>query len=196
MVDLIAKTTADLPWVEAAQVDAAAIDLPDGSYDAVVFRMGLMFLPEPRQGLAEIHRVLAPRGRLAAATWAGPQHNPWLTTAGMALMMQGLLSGDGPTAPGTPMSLGELERLEALAKEVGFGSVSVGEVDLVARFSDADAYLGHVGEMAPPFKAALQAATEEQVSAVRATIVSGLERFATADGLVIPAKALCLQATR
>src|SRR3954462_12899408 len=51
MVELIELTTADLPNVEAGRRDAAAIDAPDGSYDAVVFRMGLMFLVPPVDAL-------------------------------------------------------------------------------------------------------------------------------------------------
>ncbi len=53
--------------VEAAVIDASAIDRPDESFDVVACRMGLMFTPDPSVALAEIRRVLAPGGRLRRA---------------------------------------------------------------------------------------------------------------------------------
>src|SRR5690242_10089677 len=44
MVELIGRTTAGDGPVEVRPLDARAIDLPDGSVDAVVFRMGLMLV--------------------------------------------------------------------------------------------------------------------------------------------------------
>lgn len=42
---------------------AAALDLPDGSADAVVSTLVLCMVPDPRRAVAEVHRVLRPGGR-------------------------------------------------------------------------------------------------------------------------------------
>ena len=52
--------------------DAAALPLPDESFDAVVIGFGLLHLPDPASALAEAHRVLKPGGRLAFSVWEEP----------------------------------------------------------------------------------------------------------------------------
>lgn len=69
--------------------------------------MGLMFTPQPAVALAEIRRVLRVGGRFAALTWAGIEHNPWMTCVGMAAMMNGVVAGGPPVGPGGIFSLGD-----------------------------------------------------------------------------------------
>lgn len=196
MVDLIAAATADMPNVETAVIDGAATGQPDAAYDAIVFRMGLMFIADPAAALRDHHRILKPGGRLAAATWAGMAHNPWLTTVGMAGMIHGLLSGGLPMEPGGPLSLGDPEPLRDLAIGAGFAEATVTEVDILMKFPDVDHYLGHVTALAPPFAAAFPAASDEQRAAVNATVTDATEPYRTDSGLAIPGRALLLVARR
>jgi len=196
MVELIRKTTADLPNVGTAQMDATDIGGTDATCDAVVFCMGLMFVPQPEQALSEIHRVLKPGGRLAATTWAAPEHNPWLTTIGMSAMMHGLVSGGPPVGPGGVLSLGEPAVLEELATQAGFSNVSVEAIEPTFRFADVDEYVDHVTSLAPPLAAAFATASDDQRKAMRDTVAQATHRFATDDGLDIPARALLLSAAR
>lgn len=61
------------PPIEWHVGDAAPLPFPDGAYDAVLCQMGLMFMPDRPAVLAEMHRVLAPGGRLVVNT-PGPIH--------------------------------------------------------------------------------------------------------------------------
>jgi len=196
MVDLISAATADLPNVETAVIDGAATGQPDATYDAIVFRMGLMFITDPGAALRDHHRILKPGGRLAAATWAGMEHNPWLTTVGMAAMLSGLLSGSLPIEPGGPLSLGDPGQLRAYATDAGFGEAAVDEIELVMEFPDVEDYLAHVTALAPPFAAAFPAASDEQLAAVKATVTDATEQYRTDTGLAIPGRALLLVARR
>src|SRR5690348_16699717 len=65
--------------ISARVLDLEDIEEPDGAYDAVLCREGLMFAVDPARALAEMHRVLRPGGRVAIAVWGPREHNPWLT---------------------------------------------------------------------------------------------------------------------
>jgi SAM-dependent methyltransferase len=194
MVALLRETTADLTQVDVAEVDALHIDLPDGSVDAVAFRMGLMFVREPAAALLESRRVLTPGGRLAVAVWAGPQHNPWLSSVGMSVMMHGVWGGGPPTQPGGVFSLADPADLEQVVTEAGFIDVTVREVATPARFSSTEEHFEVVAGLAGPVSAALAAADEQSLAAIRATTAQTVERFRTSDGLVVPGLALLCSA--
>jgi len=96
MAEVARRRSAGRANVEVAVLDASSIDRADASFDVVVCRMGLMFTPDPSVALAEIRRVLDAGGRFGALTWAGIEHNPWMTCVGMAAAMHGLVAGGRP----------------------------------------------------------------------------------------------------
>lgn len=53
------------PNIEYRVMDALALDLPDGSFDAAILHMVLEVIPDPARCLREAARVLRPGGRLA-----------------------------------------------------------------------------------------------------------------------------------
>jgi SAM-dependent methyltransferase len=63
-------------WVQAS---AGRLPFPDGSFQVICCQAGLQFLPDRPAALAEMARVLAPGGRLAALVWRstrGPGGTP------------------------------------------------------------------------------------------------------------------------
>ena len=192
MVEVAARTTAGCDNVTTGVVDAADIPLPDASVDAVVFQMGLMFVPEPALAAREMRRVLTPGGRLAVSTWAAPEHNPWLTCTGMAAMSEGLVAGGPPTHPGGLFSLGTPDALRAAL--TGFDAEVV-EVPVEMRFASPDAYAEHVTRMAGPIAAAIAAAPAEAQARVRTAAATLVSRWLTEDGVVVPGLALVATAT-
>jgi len=57
-------------WFEG---DAESLPFPDAHFDVVLSQFGHMFAPRPDVVVAEMRRVLKPRGRVAFATWP-PEH--------------------------------------------------------------------------------------------------------------------------
>lgn len=196
MVELLRRTVASTANIKVAQIDARQIDLPDGSVDVVVFRMGLMLVAEPQRVVEECHRVLKSGGRLGVAVWAAPQDNPWLTAVGMAAMMHGLVSGGPPTAPGGPFSLADPAVLEQLIRDSGFMDVTVREVETEASFTDTDDHFDTVISLASPLAAALAAAPESARLAVRTTSAQLIDVHRTPDGLKPPGLSLVCTARR
>src|SRR6185369_2343703 len=51
------------------QGDAMAQPFPDGTFDVAVMALVIFFVPEPAKGVAEMRRVVAPGGMVAAYAW-------------------------------------------------------------------------------------------------------------------------------
>jgi ubiquinone/menaquinone biosynthesis C-methylase UbiE len=49
--------------------DCMALDLPDGSFDAIVCVFGIFFLPDMTAALRELWRMVKPGGKLAITSW-------------------------------------------------------------------------------------------------------------------------------
>ncbi|ALG14657.1 class I SAM-dependent methyltransferase [Kibdelosporangium phytohabitans] len=62
---MVARLAMDFPDAVARQMDAGALDFPDGSFDLVAAGFVVQVLPDPDVALAEFRRVLAPGGKLA-----------------------------------------------------------------------------------------------------------------------------------
>lgn len=54
-----------------------ALPFRDRSFDAVVSRLALMLVPQPKQTFRELARVLKPGGTIAFAVWGPAERNPW-----------------------------------------------------------------------------------------------------------------------
>src|SRR5262249_56363460 len=70
---MLAEARRHHPAIDFRSGDAEALPFPDASFDAVVMSFGLLHLARPDQALAEAHRVLRPRGRLAFTVWDRPE---------------------------------------------------------------------------------------------------------------------------
>lgn len=188
MADIARRTLGGLPQAEVRTLDAAATGLPAASFDAVAFVMGLMFLAEPEKAVAEVRRVLRPGGRAAFAVWAGPQHNPWLSSLGMAAMAAGVVAGGPPTGPGGLFSLADPERFRSCLAGA-FDAPVVDEVPIVMAWPDAETWFDQVSTVAGPLAAAL-AAVPESLPAVRETATTLIAAHAAEGGLSVPGLAL------
>lgn len=59
------------------RMDAEEQDFPDGSFDAVMCVLGLMYPADPQKAIEEMHRVLRPGGRAAAVVWGRRDRCGW-----------------------------------------------------------------------------------------------------------------------
>jgi SAM-dependent methyltransferase len=155
-----------------------------------------MLVSDPDRALDEIRRVLRPGGRLAAATWGDPAGNPWLSSVGMAAMMQGVGPGGPPKGPGSPFSLADPEDLRGRLDAAGFRDVTVEVVESTRSYADARQHFDMVSALAPPLAVALAAAADETVAAVRAGVEGLTAPYRTPDGGIdLPMRALVISAS-
>jgi SAM-dependent methyltransferase len=179
--------------VEHRVLDLQAIELPDGSVDAVVCRFGYMLVPDPRRAMRETRRVLRPGGRLAFATWAVAKRNPWSTMFGPVLVDRGLMEPPRPGEPGQ-FALGEPSLVEDLAR-VGFADVEVEEVPVESRFAGWDDYRSVITGMATSVREVLEGLDEETRAEVDEAARLRFEPFRRNGEYVLPGVALVARAS-
>jgi ubiquinone/menaquinone biosynthesis C-methylase UbiE len=66
-----------LPQVAARRLDAEALDVADGAFDAALCALGLMYVPDPDAALREMARAVGPGGRVIAAVWGARKACGW-----------------------------------------------------------------------------------------------------------------------
>ncbi len=66
-----------LEYVETMRVDGEKLNVEDDAYDAAFCALGLMYMPEPANGLAEMRRTVKPGGKVAATVWGERRHCAW-----------------------------------------------------------------------------------------------------------------------
>jgi SAM-dependent methyltransferase len=81
-----------------AVASGVALPFADASFDRVVCRLGLMFLPDPTAGLAEMIRVVRPGARVAVAVWGSKERNPYFAVPA-EIASRHAPSPDAPAGP-------------------------------------------------------------------------------------------------
>jgi ubiquinone/menaquinone biosynthesis C-methylase UbiE len=107
-----------------AVMDARQMAIRDGSMDVAVMPFMLFFLPDPTQGLREVHRILRPGGGLGVATWAA-EANDFLADEVWAAVLDEYEAPPYPPASGLDL-MDTPEKLTILLEEAGFADVRSG----------------------------------------------------------------------
>jgi ubiquinone/menaquinone biosynthesis C-methylase UbiE len=176
--------------------DAAELSFADGSMDGVLCRWGLMLVPDMDAAAAEIARVVRPTGHVAAAVWAEPAANDWITAAARAALEVGLIEPPDPDQPG-PFRLSEAGRVESLLEGAGLEVKVVEDVTVAWRASSLDEWWEVVNDTSRMLSQLVDRVTEDEAKAVRAGAESRLEWYVQPDGaLVAPGLARVVLATR
>ena len=59
------------------RTDAEELTMADGTFDAALCALGLMYVPDPVKAMAEMYRALKPGGRAVAAVWGQRDRCGW-----------------------------------------------------------------------------------------------------------------------
>jgi SAM-dependent methyltransferase len=159
--------------VTTRELDLEDIEAPDGAFDLVLCREGLMFAVDPARALREIRRVLAPGGRVAVAVWGPRERNPWL---GLVLDAAGEQLGAPVPPPGIPgpFALSDAGRLAGLLAGSGLTEVAVEELAVPLRAGSFDEWWDRTSALAGPLAQLLEtlppAATQDLRRRARALV--------------------------
>ena len=132
-----AAATIDDRRVTWHESDATHLPFENDSIDRVSCHQGLQFFPDRSATLADIHRVLAPGGRLGVATWGRLDENPWPKALSAAVGT--LLGEDAGAAMAIVCDLGDPTTVADLMRSAGFEYVVVHEQARTATHHDVRA---------------------------------------------------------
>lgn len=169
--------------IEFRETDAEELDLPEGRFDAVLSRFGLMFLPDLGAGLRRIRGVLAPGGRLAAAVWGPPERAPLVAVPLRAVARELQLPPPAPGMPG-PLALADASALEAKVRESGFEDVRIERADATTPWESAAEFVQFMQAIAAPIHSLLADQTPERCEQVWQAVEEAAAVYAGPDGSV------------
>ncbi len=179
--------------LEFKEQDAEGLDFPAQSFDAVLCRWGLMFLPNLKTALEKMLTVLRPGGYLAAAIWNKPDKVPWISLPMQTARQVLKLPAPAPGAPG-PFSLSETSVLETVLRETGFQEIYFEPQTVIWKVSSVGEYLNLLRDVTVPLHALLADQSKERQEEVWQAIGKAAEKYRTADGSVaMTNEALCLR---
>jgi SAM-dependent methyltransferase len=102
--------------------DGEELDVPAGSFDAAISRVGLIYFPDQQKALGNIRKALKPDGWFSAVVYSTPQNNGFFSTPVSIIRERAKLPPPAVGQPG-PFSLGSPGVLKDTLATAGFTDI-------------------------------------------------------------------------
>lgn len=175
--------------IETRVMDGENPDVPDASFDAVLCRLGLMYMPHPVKALREWRRALRTGGRVAVVVFSTPDRNDWGAVPASVIRRRAGLPAPVAGQPG-PFSLGEPGTLERMLLQAGFANVAIRAVPVPHRAPSAAAYVQVASEAFGGFNAMMAHLPAPERESLWSEIADALRRFESDAGFEVPGECL------
>jgi SAM-dependent methyltransferase len=184
-----------LKQVETRVMDGEKLDLPDASFDAVLSRLGLMYMPHPVTALREWRRALRAGGRVAVVVFSTPDRNSWGAVPASIIRRRAQLPPPVPGQPG-PFSLGGPGVLEGVFRQAGFAKPEVRAVPVPHGMTNAAEYVRVAREAFGAFNAMMAHLSPQECESVWNEVEGAMRRFESPGGFEAPGECLVGVATK
>ena len=169
--------------VEFQEVDAETLDLPAQSFDAILCRCGLMFLPNLGQVLGQMRRLLVPGGWLAAAVWGEPAKVPMVSLT-MSVVQRELVPPPPPPGTPGPFNLSDRTTLERALIDANFTQVATETLTVTGEMPSAQIFVQLTRDISAPLAALLAEFSEKKQQAVWQGIAEAVGSYAGPSGTI------------
>ncbi len=173
--------------IELRQGDAEALDVPAGSFDAVLSRWGIMYMLDAAACLSRARTALVRGGRIAVTCFAGPERNPWASVPISVIKRHVEVTPPAPGAPGL-FAFADPVSLRALLESAGFTDVSVDEVLFLmgGEFADGASYVNFLLDISSPIRRLLAGLDDETHKRVVGAIARDIEMLEGGGRIALP----------
>jgi SAM-dependent methyltransferase len=162
--------------------DAEELRFEEASFDAVLSRQGLQFLPDVPGVLTRLRAFLKPRGRLAAAVWGPPGTVQF--AAPVPVIRAELQLPPPPAGIPGPFALADAGLLAELVEAAGFTDVRTGTVTAIYQMGSPELATRWLRDVAPPISSLVDGRPPEVQEHVWAKVTQAWAPYTTADGRV------------
>lgn len=168
LLDTARQRSQRLSQVSLIQADAAFVDIPSASADAVFSRFGVMAFDDAIAAFTNFHRMLSPSGRLAFTCWRSLQENELDHFPLLA-------AGVGATADDRPFSLADPDYIRCTLEASGFSEITIkphdedvssGDINAMASVLLTVGPLGKLVRETPALRATAEPRVREALTAL------------------------------
>ncbi|MBK7314800.1 class I SAM-dependent methyltransferase [Candidatus Aalborgicola defluviihabitans] len=184
-----------LQQIETRAMDGEKLDLPDASFDAVLCRLGLMYMPHPVTALREWRRALKAGGRVCVIVFSTPERNSWGAVPASIIRRRAQLPTPVPGQPG-PFSLGSPGVLEGVFRQAGFANPEVSAVPVPHRTGSAAEYVQVAREAFGAFNAMMAHLPPLERESMWNEVEDSMRSFESPAGFEVPGECLVGSATK
>ena len=177
--------TREMSHVTFRTGDATALPFDASSFDAVISRFCLMFLPEITKALKDMVRVLKPGGYVAAAVWSAPEKNPFIRIPMDVIKSIVTLPPPDPDAPGV-FRLAKPGELKGLMEGAGLTPLSEEEFLANVTYATAEEFFNSVLDLAGPLQNIFAKLTAEQKAQAQRDIIDVVNTYQRQGQIVFP----------
>ncbi len=185
---------AGLTNVATREMDGESPAVDEGAYDAVISRLGLIYLPDQRGALEAHRRALRPGGRTAAVVYSTADRNEFFSIPVSIIRRRAGLGAPLPGQPG-PFSLGGEGALEALLESAGFTDIEVRRLVAPLQLESAAECIRFEQESFGALHQMLGGLDQTERDAAWSEIEEALGRFETSSGFSGPCELLVVGAS-
>lgn len=179
--------------IEFKEGDAETSGLPASTFDTALCRFGLMFLPNVKAGLSNIHKSLVNNGRFAAAVWASPDKVPSISLPLNILMKETNNPPPPANSPG-PFSLSNEDLLRDSFINSGFKDIITEKQDMFFDFESAEAFTNCIYETASPVQVILLNQSEERRKEILQVVTEAANNYVDkkTDSICFKNEVICI----
>jgi ubiquinone/menaquinone biosynthesis C-methylase UbiE len=164
--------------------DESLSTFSDNTFDSVVCRNGLMFMPDPVKALKSFCRVLKPGGKASVTVWGSPDKSPVM---GAVMNVVSTHVPDtkqiSPGTPGGPFSIPSVDMLRDYFLKAGFSNFNGEKIEVtVAQTDSAEQFWQAMTEVTGFLVILLSKLPEEKKLAIKNDVTDSLRKIFPSGG--------------
>lgn len=176
----------------------------DDTFDTVVCRNGLMFMPDPVKALKAFRRVLKPGGKASVTVWGSPDKSPVMAVVMKTISkhvtdLKLLPSAEAPSGnPGGAYSISSVDMLRDYFLKAGFSNINAEKIEVtVAQTDTAEQLWQGMTEVTGFLVILLSKLPDEKKLAIKNDVIESLGKiFSSGDPVKLTGELILGTATK